>query len=136
MKRPHRSEKDHMYHISGKKYPELFGSRTQVMNGTAYKTSGNLTKSNLMMNKWGRIVSAKKHRTAKSEKRLQKYGFFAKKGKFGYVKKSVKKGSKSRKTRGGKRQQQQQQQYQQYQQQEQEQQEQEQQEQEQQQEQE
>jgi len=107
MKRPHRSEKDHMYHISGKKYPELFGSRIQVMNGTAYKTSGNLTKSELMMNKWGRIVSAKKHRTAKSEKRLQKYGFFAKKGKFGYVKKSVKKtGSKSRKSKGGKRQQQ------------------------------
>ena len=107
MKRPHRSEKDHMYHISGKKYPELFGSRTQVMNGSAYKTSGNLTKSELMMNKWGRIVSAKKHRTAKKERRLQKYGFFAKKGKFGYVKKSVKKrGTKSRKTKGGKRQQQ------------------------------
>ena len=123
MKRPHRSEKDHMYHISGKKYPELCGSRIQVMNGTAYKTSGNLTKSDLMMNKWGRIVSAKKHRTAKSEKRLQKYGFFAKKGKFGYVKKSVKKtGSKSRKSKGGKRQQQQQeQQEQQYEQQEQEQ---------------
>ncbi|NDE05075.1 MAG: hypothetical protein EB003_10560, partial [Flavobacteriia bacterium] len=43
------------------------------------------------MNKWGRIVSQSKHRTAKKEKRLQSYGFFAKKGKFGYVKKSVKK---------------------------------------------
>lgn len=103
MKRPHRDENDHMYHISGKKYPELFGSRTQVMNDTAYKTTGNLTKSDLMMNKWGRIVSAKKHRTAKKEKRLQKYGYFAKKGKFGYVKKSVKKtGNKSRKMKGGK----------------------------------
>ena len=101
MKRPHRNESDHMYHIKGKKYAELFGSRTQVMNGTAYKTSGNLTKSDLVMNKWGRIVSAKKHRTAKKEKRLQKYGFFAKKGKFGYVKKSVK---KSRKVKGGKEQ--------------------------------
>jgi len=100
MKRPHRSESDHMYHIKGKKYPELFGSRTQVMNGTAYKTSGNLTKSNLMMNKWGRIVSAKKHRTAKKEKRLQKFGFYAKKGKFGYVKKSLK---RSPKLNGGKK---------------------------------
>ena len=37
------------------------------------------------MNKWGRIVSKKKHATAKKEKRLQKYGYFAQKGKFGYV---------------------------------------------------
>jgi hypothetical protein len=94
MKRPHRNESDNMYHINGKTYPELFGSRIQVMNGNAYKTTGELTKSDLMMNKWGRIVSAKKHRTAKKEKRLQKYGFFAKKGKFGYVKKSVKKNTR------------------------------------------
>ena len=104
MKRPTRDIEDHMYHISGKKYPELFGSRTQVMNGTAYKTAGELIKSQLMMNKWGRIVSAKKHATAKKEKRLQKYGYFAKKGKFGYVKKTVSKrksSKKSRKMRGG-----------------------------------
>lgn len=104
MKRPTRDVKDHMYHISGKKYPELFGSRTQVMNGTAYKTAGELKKSQLMMNKWGRIVSTKKHATAKKEKRLQKYGYFAKKGKFGYVKKTVSKRKsmkKSRKMRGG-----------------------------------
>jgi len=50
-----------------------------------------------MMNKWGRIVSAKKHYTAKKEKRLQKHGFFAKKGKFGYVKKSTRKNRKSSK---------------------------------------
>jgi hypothetical protein len=86
MKRPHRSEKDGKYHIAGKAYPELFGSRQQVMNGTAYKTQGNLTKTALMMNKWGRIVSKKKHGTAKKEMRLKKYGYTAKKGKFGYVK--------------------------------------------------
>jgi hypothetical protein len=57
------------------------------MNGTAFKTRGELTKPELMMNKWGRIVSRKKHTTAKREKRLEKYGYFAKKGKFGYVKK-------------------------------------------------
>jgi|SRR5210317_2172741 hypothetical protein len=88
MKRPVRNEEDGMYHIKGNKYPELFGSRTQVMNKNAYKTSGNLTKEDLMMNKWGRIVSAKKHKTAKKEKRLEKAGYFAKKGKFGYVKKT------------------------------------------------
>jgi len=89
MKRPHRSEKDGKYHISGKSYPQLFGSRIQVMNGTAYKTEGNLTKSALMMNKWGRIVSRKKHTTAKKEMRLKKYGYTAKKGKFGMVKMST-----------------------------------------------
>jgi hypothetical protein len=56
------------------------------MNGTAYKTEYGLTKEGLVMNKWGRIVSAKKHVTAKKEMRLAKYGYGAKKGKFGYVK--------------------------------------------------
>ena len=99
-KRPHRSA-DGTYHINGKKFKELFGSRQQVMNGTAYKTAGELTKSHLMMNKWGRIVSRKKHATAKREKRLVKHGYTAKKGKFGYVKVGSKKNRKSRKTRGG-----------------------------------
>jgi len=54
-----------------------------------------------MMNKWGRIVSAKKHRTAKKEKRLEKAGYFAKKGKFGYVKKGTRKSRGSRKMKGG-----------------------------------
>jgi hypothetical protein len=85
MKRPVRAE-DGTYTIKGKKYKELFGSREQVMNGTAYKTEGLLTKEDLVMNKWGRIVSVKKHKTAKKEMRLEKYGYGAKKGKFGYVK--------------------------------------------------
>jgi hypothetical protein len=96
MKRPVR-DSDGKYHIHGKTYKELFGSRTQVHNGTSYKTPGGLTKSDLMMNKWGRIVSAKKHRTAKKEKRLEKAGYFAKKGKFGFIKKSTRKMRKSMK---------------------------------------
>lgn len=105
-KRPVRDVNDGTYHINGKKFPELIGSRTQVHNKTAYKTPGGLTISNLMMNKWGRIVSVLKHKTAKKEKRLEKAGYFAKKGKFGYVKKSAKNGRKtakkgSRKMRGG-----------------------------------
>ena len=101
-KRPHRSA-DGAYHINGKKFKELFGSRQQVMNGTAFKTAGELTKSHLMMNKWGRIVSRKKHATAKKEKRLVKHGYTAKKGKFGYVKigKKSRKNRKSRKVKGG-----------------------------------
>jgi hypothetical protein len=92
-----------MYVVNGKQFKELFGSRQQVMNGTAYKTAGELTKSHLMMNKWGRIVSRKKHATAKKEKRLLKHGFTAKKGKFGVVKigKKMNRGKKSRKVRGG-----------------------------------
>ena len=95
MKKPVR-QPDGFYHVDGKKYPELFGSRTQVHNETAYKTTGGLTLSQLVMNKWGRIVSAKKHATAKKEKRLEKHGYFAKKGKFGYVKKTARKTRSSR----------------------------------------
>ena len=98
MKRPVRGD-DGKYHLKSGVFDELFGSRTQVMNGTAYKTSGELTKKDLMMNKWGRIVSAKKHKTAKKEKRLEKHGFFAKKGKFGYVKKTARKSRRNRKSK-------------------------------------
>mgnify|MGYP006166092661 CR=1 FL=1 len=100
MKRPVRGN-DGKYHLKSGVFDELFGSRTQVMNGTAYKTSGELKKKDLLMNKWGRIVSSKKHKTAKKEKRLEKHGFFAKKGKFGYVKKTAR---KSRNNRKGKKQ--------------------------------
>jgi hypothetical protein len=88
MKKPLR-QSDGLYHIDGKKYGILIGSRTQVHNGTAYKTPGGLRKTQLLMNKWGHIVSAKKHATAKKEKRLEKHGYFAEKGKFGFVKGSV-----------------------------------------------
>ncbi len=75
------------------------GSRAAVWHGNAEHTSGGLTKKDLLQNKWGRIVSAKKHKTAKKEKRLEKAGFFAKKGKFGSVKRATKKMRKSRKAR-------------------------------------
>lgn len=80
---------DGKYHIKGKAYELLIGSRAQVFHGTAYKTEGGLTKSDILMNKNGRIVSRKKHVTAKREKRLERHGYFAKKGAFGYVKKTV-----------------------------------------------
>jgi hypothetical protein len=97
MKRPVRDPESGMYEIKGKKYPELFGSRTQVMNKTAYKTSGCLTLDDLMMNKHGRIVSKKKYFSAKKERRLEKAGYFTKKGKFGWVRKTARKSRKSRK---------------------------------------
>lgn len=66
------------------------GSRAEVWHKTAYKTSGGLTCKNLMKNKHGRIVSKRKHASAKREKRLQKAGYFTEKGKFGAVRKTVK----------------------------------------------
>ena len=92
---------DGAYHIKGKKYEILFGSRAQVWHGTAYKTKGQLKKENLMMNKRGRVVSKRKHNTAKRDKRLIKAGYFTKKGKFGFVRKdgSSSNSKKSRKRR-------------------------------------
>jgi len=82
-------------------YNHTVGSRAEVFHGTAKHTSGGLEKHDLLKNKWGRIVSAKKHKTAKKEKRLQKAGYFAKKGEFGVVKRKTIKKRKTRKTRGG-----------------------------------
>jgi hypothetical protein len=88
---------DGKYLIKGKKYELNEGSRAQVHHGTAYKTRGGLTKEKLLMNKHGRIVSRKKHATAKKEKRLEKHGFFAKKGVFGMVRKNGASPKRSRK---------------------------------------
>ena len=96
MKRPVRDPTKGTYTIKGIEYKELFGSREQVMNGTAYKTSGELTKADLVVNKHGRIVSKVKYDTSRKEKRLEKYGYFAKKGKFGYVKKGTKRKTKNK----------------------------------------
>ena len=82
--------------VKGKKHEMLAGSRAQVWHGTAYKTSGGLTKHDLMQNKNGRIVSRAKHGTAKKDNRLVKAGYGTKKGKFGFVKLN-----KSKKHRGG-----------------------------------
>ena len=86
------------YVVHGKSFEVLIGTRAQVWHGTAYKTSGGLTKTDLIKNHAGRIVSKAKHISAKKEMRLVKAGYGTKKGKFGFVK-IGKKGSKSK--RGG-----------------------------------
>lgn len=91
---------DNKVMVGGKKYDQVVGTRAQVWHGTAKKTSGGLTKSHLMKNKAGRIVSKAKHLTAKKEKRLVKAGYGTQKGKFGFVRlNKSRKGS--RKMRGG-----------------------------------
>jgi hypothetical protein len=80
---------------------QTFGSKAQVWHGTAKKTTGGLTKSNLMKNKHGRIVSKRKHASGKKTiKHLRKLGYVAKKGEFKLFRKRHK-GNKSRKMRGG-----------------------------------
>jgi len=73
------------YVVKGHKFEMLIGTRAQVWHGTAFKTSGGLTKGHLLQNKAGRIVSRTKHATAKKEKRLVKAGYGTRKGKFGFV---------------------------------------------------
>ena len=53
------------------------------------------------MNKWGRIVSRRKHKTGKKSglKRLHAKGYFTKKGKFGVFKKGSKTQKKGRRCR-------------------------------------
>lgn len=83
------------YNMNGRSFQMLVGSRAQVMNGTAYKTtygsikpSGDaLTKTHLKYNKNGRIVSkAKSSKKAKLLAQLRNAGYTTQKGKFGAVK--------------------------------------------------
>lgn len=80
----------------------VVGSRAQVFHGNADKTTGGLEKKDLMKNKHGRIVSVRKHKTAKKEKRLEKAGYSAKKGKFGFIKKEKSKTRKNKSRRNKK----------------------------------
>ena len=85
------------YVVHSKSYEQLIGTRAQVWHNTAFKTTGGLTKSDLLQNKNGRIVSRAKHSSAKKENRLVKAGFGTKKGKFGFVKLN----NKTKSKRGG-----------------------------------
>ena len=82
-------------------FNSIIGSRAEVWHGSAKKTSGGLTKAQLMKNKSGRIVSRKKHFSAKKDNRLVKAGYKTKKGQFGFVKVGSKKRGRGKKMRGG-----------------------------------
>ena len=88
---------DGKYHVKGKSYTLLKGSRAQVWHGTAFKTAGGLEKKDLLMNKNGRVVSLSKHKHEKKVDRLGELGIKAVKGKFGPTKKADSKGSKKNK---------------------------------------
>lgn len=66
------------------------GSRAQVWHGTAKKTSGGLTKSDLVKNKHGRIVSRKMQQLGHNRiQTLVKYGYIPVKGKFTLFRKTL-----------------------------------------------
>ncbi len=79
----------------------VVGSKAQVWHGTADKTSGGLTKKDLMKNKHGRIISRRKHALGKTsaKKHLFAAGYKPKKGTFKLFRKGA--GKKTRKQRGG-----------------------------------
>lgn len=53
-------QKDGKYHIDNQIYNKLIGTRQEVWDGNAYKTSGGLLKSDLTINNNGKIVSFNK----------------------------------------------------------------------------
>jgi len=87
------------------------GSRRQVWNRSAKKTTGGLQRTDLFQDKYGNIKSRKASNKAKKSKNLRKAGWTVKKGQFGAVKisdvkkkpskKVVKKKSKKRSSKKG-----------------------------------
>ena len=77
------------------------GSRAQVWNGNAMKTSGGLTKKDLFKKK-GRIRSRRASRSAKRNQNLKNAGWTFKKGEFGAVKIEDKKKKGTKKKKGSK----------------------------------
>ena len=76
------------------------GSRRQVWNRNATKTSGGLTRSELFQDKHGNIKSRRASNKAKRNQNLRQAGWTFKKGQFGAVKISEqKKGTKKKGTK-------------------------------------
>lgn len=62
------------YFPNTKKYDKLIGTRDDVWNGYAYKTTGGLTINDLTTNKYGKIVSRKKSIQESIDNKFFKYG--------------------------------------------------------------
>lgn len=85
---------DGMYHVKGKKFAELKGSRAKVWHGTAFETSGGLTKEELFQDKNGNIKSRAAAKSAKKAKNLG--SLLAKKGSGKFGPNKTRKARKSR----------------------------------------
>lgn len=55
--RQFQKQKDNFYYINDTKYEKLIGTRQEVWDSIAYKTAGELTKQDFLINKKGEIVS-------------------------------------------------------------------------------
>jgi hypothetical protein len=64
--------RDNLYHIDGKTYKTLTGTREEVYNGIAYRTGGLLIRSDLTIGgpKMNKVVSINKHISSKIHNRL------------------------------------------------------------------
>jgi hypothetical protein len=62
--------KDGLYHINDKTYTILAGTRQQVWDEEVYRTSGGLTKDDLLVNKHGNVVSKTKFISSKQDNHL------------------------------------------------------------------
>lgn len=62
---------DGLYRINGKVYKKCFGTRDEVWNETSFKTTGDLLKSDLLVNKLGKIVSKRKFISETQNNRLE-----------------------------------------------------------------
>jgi regulator of replication initiation timing len=65
--------KDGFFHLDGKQYTLLIGTREEVWNDVAYHTSGGLTKTDLMIGADGKIVSKIKCISSKLDNHLKDY---------------------------------------------------------------
>jgi hypothetical protein len=81
----------------------IVGTKREVWNGSALRTSGGLRKKDLMYNsKRGRIVSKRKHEQGKKALMyLHQAGYKAKKGEFRLFSKSSRRSRSKRSRRGG-----------------------------------
>ena len=62
---------DGLYRIDGRIYKKCFGTRDEVWHEISYKTTGDLLKIDLMLNKHGKIVSKKKFISESQNNRLE-----------------------------------------------------------------
>lgn len=65
--RQFQKKKDNFYYINDNKYEKLIGTRQEVWDSIAYKTAGELTKQDFLINKKGEIVSKIKSKQCEND---------------------------------------------------------------------
>ena len=65
--RQFQKQKDNFYYINDEKYEKLIGTRQEVWDSIAYKTAGELTKQDFLINKKGEVVSKTKSQQSEND---------------------------------------------------------------------